>query len=59
VGDEVDAQPDERQQAGDAQRQGDRLLERDHHRNADHEKPQPDAFERAAAHGWNLWPRGS
>jgi hypothetical protein len=59
VGDEEDAQPDERQQAGDPERERHRLLERDHQRQADDQQPQPDRLERPAAHGSNLCPSGS
>jgi hypothetical protein len=57
--DEEDPEPDERQQAGDPERERDRLLEREHQREADDEQPQPDDLHGAAAHGSNLWPSGS
>jgi hypothetical protein len=59
VRDEEHAETDEGQHAGDAERQRDRLLEREHQRQADHEQPDPDAFQRPATHGSNLCPRGS
>jgi hypothetical protein len=59
VGDEEDAKADEREQAGDPERQRDRLLEGDHERQAGDQQAQPDALQRAAAHGSNLCPRGS
>jgi hypothetical protein len=54
VRDEEDAEPDEGQHAGDAERQGDRLLEREHQRQADHEQRQPRALQCPTAHGSNL-----
>jgi hypothetical protein len=59
VRNEEHSEADEGQHAGDAERQGDRLLEREHQRQADHEQRDPGSLHRAAAHGSNLCPRGS
>jgi hypothetical protein len=59
VRDEEHAEADEGQQARDAERQRDRLLEREHQRQADDEQRDPGSFHSAPAHGSNLCPRGS
>jgi hypothetical protein len=50
VRDEKHPEADEAQQAGHAERERDRLLERDHQREADDEQRDPRALHRAAAH---------
>jgi hypothetical protein len=50
VRDEEHPEADEGQQAGHAERERDRLLERDHQREADDEQRDPRALHRAAAH---------
>jgi len=50
VRDEEHPEADEAQQAGHAERERDRLLERDHQRQSDDQQPDPGALHRAATH---------